>query len=63
MQRQPSLPMSANCLGPLQVSLLAIRAENDYCTKLPLSGQPVKVDEVKELHLEDGEVHGDSTPP
>ncbi|CAN5456205.1 hypothetical protein BH10PLA2_BH10PLA2_23460 [soil metagenome] len=55
----------AKSYRPLDLStlILALQAARDYCTKVPLPGQPMEGEEMEELHLENGEVLGDSAPP
>jgi hypothetical protein len=55
----------AKSYRPLDLStlILALQAARDYCSKVPLPGQPVEGEEMEELHLDNGEVPGDSRMP
>ncbi len=46
----------------LSTLMLALQAARDYCSRVPLPGQPVDGEEMEELHLPDGEVLPNGQP-
>src|SRR5258708_28937880 len=55
----------AKSYRPLDLStlILALQAARDYCTKVPLPGQPIEGEEMEDLHMDDGDVPGETSPP